>query len=247
MDGPLQIAALIFASLWTGMAKAGFGVGVGIVVTPLLSLFLPARKVVGLLLPLLIATDIYVLRAYWKRWSLRNVGALLPGMVVGIGLGWLLFGVLSDLALKRAIGILACLFAPLHLLQKRLTRGDEAITPPFWLGLPVGAFGGMASTLAHVGGVVTAMYLLPQGLPDAIFVGTCTVLYFFANMAKLVPYLSMRIITLEMLKFELPFFLLLLPGAALGMWLNRRLSGQTFQLVVLGVIVATGIKLTFLP
>ena len=72
--------------------KGAFGGGFSIVGIPLLSLVMDPVTAGGLLAPLFIATDLYALR-YWKpsTWSKPDLLLLLPGLVTGIGFGYLLF------------------------------------------------------------------------------------------------------------------------------------------------------------
>lgn len=82
--------------------KGAFGGGFAIVGIPLLSLVMDPITAGGLLAPLFIAMDVYGLR-YWKpsTWSKPDLKLLVPGLVVGIGVGYLLFRVLDH----RAIAI----------------------------------------------------------------------------------------------------------------------------------------------
>ena len=82
--------------------KGAFGGGFSIVGIPLLSFVMDPVTAGGLLAPLFIAMDLYALR-YWKpsTWSKPDLALLLPGLVIGIGFGYLLFRVLDH----RAVAI----------------------------------------------------------------------------------------------------------------------------------------------
>ncbi|CAH2908784.1 MAG: Rhomboid family protein [uncultured Paraburkholderia sp.] len=69
--------------------KGAFGGGFAIVGIPLLSLVMDPVTAGGLLAPLFIATDLFSLR-YWKpsTWSKPDLLVLLPGLVVGITVGY---------------------------------------------------------------------------------------------------------------------------------------------------------------
>jgi len=83
--------------------KGAFGGGVSIVGIPLLSLVMDPVTAGGLLAPLFIAMDLFALR-YWKpsTWSKPDLVLLLPGLVIAIGLGYLLFRVLDHRAPSRS-------------------------------------------------------------------------------------------------------------------------------------------------
>ncbi len=78
-----------------GIAKAGFGGGIGILATPLMALTIPVSEAAALLLPLLIVADLFAIRHYNTRFDRRSIKFLLPGAVVGIALGGLFFGYFS--------------------------------------------------------------------------------------------------------------------------------------------------------
>ncbi|OKO67158.1 permease, partial [Bradyrhizobium sp. NAS80.1] len=71
-----------------GFMKGAFGGGFAIIGIPLLALVMDPIVAGSLLAPLFIAMDLFALR-YWKptTWSKPDLLALLPGLVVGIGLG----------------------------------------------------------------------------------------------------------------------------------------------------------------
>ena len=57
------------AVLLMGVAKAGFGGGIGILATPLLALTVSVADAVALLLPLLIACDVFAVRHYRRTFD----------------------------------------------------------------------------------------------------------------------------------------------------------------------------------
>src|SRR5262249_55797527 len=80
--------------------KEAFGGGLSIVGIPLLSIVMDPVTAGGLLAPLFIAMDLFALR-YWKpsTWSKPDLVLLLPGLLIGIGLGYLVFRVLDHRAI----------------------------------------------------------------------------------------------------------------------------------------------------
>ena len=56
-----------------GFGKAGFASGISMLQTPLLAYAMPARKAIGLVLPLLVVADIMTVSVYWKKWDLKLV------------------------------------------------------------------------------------------------------------------------------------------------------------------------------
>lgn len=158
----LRFGILCLGAFLIGLSKAGFGGGGFLVVTPLLALVLPPKDGLGLMLPLLIATDVMALVRYRGQWDRRCVAVLLPPALLGIALGGELLGVIPSEALMRLIGLLALVFGGAQLYQSRRAAPEQA--PPFrpWIGALLGFGAGVTSTLAHLGGVLTTVFLVPS-------------------------------------------------------------------------------------
>lgn len=243
MDTDGRTVVLYVAALLIGITKAGFGGGTGVLVTPLMVLILPAKEAVGLMLPLLSATDVVSLAYYWGKWDRRNVLMLLPGAVVGILLGSVLLGLISDVVLKKTIGVVACVFVLVSVYRERIVRSDRGFRPGYGHGVLAGTVTGLVSTLAHVGGVVTSMYLLPQRLTNRAFVGTTTAVYFLINLIKFVPYVALGLVDEGVLRQDLILMPGIVVGVLMGIWANRHLSRRVFSWIVLVLVLATGVKL----
>jgi hypothetical protein len=239
----MEAFILCLVALLIGVSKAGFGGGTGIIVGPLLALLFPAKESVGLMLPLLFACDVISLYPYWGKWDTLNVIVIMPGAVLGIVAGSFALGEMSDDFLKRTIGALAVAFALLQMYRDWIVRTKESLIPNWWHGSIVGLGTGFVSTLSHVGGALTTMYLIPQRLDPERFVGTTTALYFLVNLFKMPTYFYQGLINSDIVWRDLPLLPVLLVGTALGVFLNRRVPSKWFSRIVLVVVFITGIKL----
>ena len=85
----------ITAVLLAGISKAGFGGGVAMVATPLMALTIPVTDAAAIMLPLLIACDMFSVLHYRSRMERSCVQVLLAGGVLGIVAGAWLFGYLE--------------------------------------------------------------------------------------------------------------------------------------------------------
>lgn len=229
------------AALLIGVSKAGFGGGTGILVMPLLALMMDPRESLGLMLPLLLSCDIMSLYFFWREWDERNLLVLSASALAGIALGTAALDAISTAALSRTIGGLAVVFALLQVWRRSATTPHWR--PHVWLGLLIGFGTGFISTLAHVGGMLTVMYLLAQGLDSRRFVGTTTAVYFLINLAKVVPYWYLGTLTPAMLARDAPLLPVVFAGTVLGVFLNRRVPGEWFSRIVLAFVLITGVTL----
>ena len=254
MDWPSLLLAG-FAVLFIGVAKAGFGGGLGMLVTPLCVLAFGPKTAIGILLPLLCAGDAFSLYHYWCKWRASNLKFLLPGVVAGVMVGVQLIGQFSPRQLNLAIGVIAVLFAGFQLTKDRFFRAEKVFTPNHWVGVPCGLGMGVTSTFAHGAGPVAAMFLLPQRLPKEIFVGTNVLLFTCVNWIKLpffcvdrslvdVPvFAAQALITPATLLTSAKFFPLVPLGVWLGLWLNRRFSEMVFVRIINVILLLTGLQL----
>ena len=132
MDAPgLQLTAATILVAFAGVSlicfmKGAFGGGFSIVGIPLLSIVMDPVTAGGLLAPLFIAMDLFALR-YWKpsTWSKPDLVLLLPGLVVGIGLGYLVFRFLDHRAIAIVMAVVTLVFVGLWFAGS----GDVAIRP----------------------------------------------------------------------------------------------------------------------
>jgi uncharacterized membrane protein YfcA len=236
---------LVCAVTLIGIAKAGFGAGVGVLATPLMALTMPVAEAAALLLPLLIISDGFAVANYRFYFDRRNIKLMLPGAIIGIILGGVFFSYFIDKeqVLKMGIGILAVAFVIFHLARSAILGAIKKYRPHALEGVVMGAIAGFTSTLAHAGEPPVAIYLLPQKLSPALFVGTTVIFFAFTNVVKLIPYGILgllkvgNLITIALVSPVCYF------GVELGVYLNRFFNETWFQRFVFAVLFLTGIQL----
>ncbi len=228
-----------------GLSKAGFGSGIGILATPLLTLAIPVTQAVGLLLPLLIITDIFALIHYRTHFDRRSIMILLPSACLGIGAGFLLFDRFSgsQRAVQFFIGIIALLFVLFEISRSLIMGAMQKRRPTIVEGLIFGSTCGFTSTLAHAGGPPAVMYLLPQKLDKSLFVGTTVIFFAAVNLLKLPPYYFLGLLNAVDVKTVVVLAPLTYAGVRLGIFLNRRFSDLWFNRVVYAILLITGLQL----
>jgi uncharacterized membrane protein YfcA len=237
------------AILLTGISKGGFaGAAAGLAV-PLMALFVDPAIAAGIMLPILCAMDLFSVHAYRGQWSTRHVVALVPGALLGIGIGALAFGVLSADAVRLIVGVISVVFSvnqAFGITQRLASRRVAERAPP---GKIAGAFWGTASgftsTIAHAGGPPFSIWILPQGLDRTTLVATSAIFFLVVNYVKIVPYALLDQLNTANLAVSLLFAPLAPAGIWLGVWLHRRISDRTFYRVSYLLLFATGVKLVW--
>ncbi|NQT94348.1 MAG: sulfite exporter TauE/SafE family protein [Lentisphaerae bacterium] len=255
-DCSATTAAWIVLSVFLmGMSKGGFPAGA--IALPLLVLIWPsetdaARSAVAFVLPLLCVMDAVAMCFYWRRVQWYRLVPLIPGAIAGIAIASVLFlgdGAAAiipvpDRALKFLIGLIGLLFVAYQAGRKWLFRKiDQTTVPGPGRGIAYGMAAGITSTLAHAGGPVLQMYLLPQRLPKLGFAATTAAFFFMLNLAKLLPFAMMG-------RFQQADLLLgakLVPviplGVGAGYLLVRLMRPQHYVAFIYIVLAATSVTL----
>jgi uncharacterized membrane protein YfcA len=243
-DFPLAFYPVaVIAILLTGISKGGFGAGSGGLAVPLMSIFIAPPEAAGIMLPILCAMDLFSIHAYRGRWSREHLKAMLPGALLGIGLGALAFGALPVDAVRLLLGLIAVAFALNNWFALAERFAARTAKPGRVAGVLWGGLAGFTSTLAHAGGPPFAVYMLPQRLDKTLLVGTSVVFFLVVNYVKLVPYAFLGQLNPGNLAAAL-FFAPLAPlGVWLGVWMHKRISEPAFYNVSYALLFATGVKL----
>lgn len=234
--------AALPAAMLVGLSKGGLPI-VGMLGVPILALVVSPVHAAGLLLPIFVVSDWFGLWAYRKEFSGRNLAILVPGAIVGIGLGWLTAARVSEEAVTLLVGLIGLAFVA----DRIRTTGRER--PPRPADVPRGLFWGtitgFTSFVSHSGAPPYQMYALPQRMPKMVFAGTSTVFFTIVNAVKLIPYWALGQLSLANLKTMAVLF----PAAILATWagvhLTRRIPETLFFRLVLSALAVVSVKLTW--
>ncbi len=226
------------AMLITGISKAGFGGGVGILAIPLMTLVMKPAEMIGIMALVLVATDVLANPHFIGEYDWGLLRWLLPGAVVGVAFGSIILFQLKamppqrvDRVLKIMIGSI-CL-AMVALQAARLVGFHIPTLPPH----PISSFiisliGGIASTLSHAAGPIIAVYLLEARVEKRVFVGTSLFYALLINPIKVPTYLWLGYINPATLRNSIWFLPLLPIGTLTGAWMNRHLKPTLFTVIM---------------
>jgi uncharacterized membrane protein YfcA len=238
---PISLTIIVIVSLIAGMAKVAFGIGAGVFLTPILALVLPPKVAVALMAPMMVITDFAALRHHWGKWHTRYVLVLLPTALVGIALGTFFLAWAPAPVVRKAIGVIALLFVALQLLRGR--PGGASTPLPVWAGSIIGLVAGIASAIAHSGGIVMSIYLLSIGLTKEVFVASVVGSFSITDLLKLSLYWQVGVLTLGILLAGIALTPVMLLGGRFGMSVSRRLSVQQFTAAVTVLVGVSGVLL----
>ncbi len=237
-SGFFVIAAL--AIVITGVSKSGFGGGLGAMAVPLMSLFVAPQLAAAVMMPLLVVMDAVIIWRYRKTWSANLIRTMLPGALIGLVLGALLFQSVDATWVKLAVGIMAVAMA----LQFALKQGASVPATSGRLQvLGLGALSGFSSFVAHAGGPPVKGYLLQQGFEKSTFVGTNTVFFCTLNALKFVAYVGLGHLSAESLQISAVLSPMLAVGIGIGFWLHGKVDQRKFTHIVNVLLFAAGVRL----
>jgi len=240
---PVFLAVALVAVVLTGISKSGLGGGLGQLSVPVMAMFISPVAAAAIMLPILCTIDLFNLWNYRRDWHRSNVAVMVPGALVGIGIGALTFNYVNDNAIRLLLGVITLVFAFSYFVQRKPT--DAGTGRGKALGLFCGTLAGFTSFVAHAGGGPVKFFMLPQRLSPRIFVGTHVVFFFIVNQLKIWPYLWLG----QFSTANLGTSLLLLPAVPVGVWIGWRMikviEPEMFHKICYILLFVAGVKLVY--
>ncbi len=242
---PAQWAVAVLAAFFIGVSKAGFA-GVGLVGIYLMTEILPARESTGVILPMVVFTDLWVIGSlgHHAKWEL--IRHFLPLALAGIGIGWFIFALIPEQKFRFVVGLVILLLVVASYTRRAILRNLPARPggPPPAAGWTLGLIAGVNTMIANSAGPFTAMYLLlDTRLTKLEFVGTNAWLFVILNVTKLPLSWSLGVITPRSLLFNACFIPALLLGVAAGRAALDRIPQRVFEHVLLLFCLVAALRL----
>jgi uncharacterized membrane protein YfcA len=162
---------------------------------------------------------------------------------VGVALGAALLAALPEAWLARTVGAVALVFAVAQLVLRSRRPPLPGRAPSRAMGVGAGLVMGVASMVAHSGGLVLNLYLLGLRLSTTTILATSNTLIVLTNGLKLIGYWQVGFLTARILLAAV----LVIPLLALGSWLGFRVGGRlprrAFELTLLTIAIAGALRL----
>ena len=227
---------VLLGTFLLGMGKSGLK-GLGAVIVTLMAIVFGGKESTGVLIPMMIAADVFAVIYYHRHTQWYFLKKLLPMMVLGVLIGVWWGGSISELLFKRIMAIII-LISVLAMIWMDRSRSIKIPKNPMFSST-MGLLAGVTSMIGNLAGAFTSVYLLAMRLPKNEFIGTAAWLFFIINVFKLPFHIfAWETVTSETLRINL----LLSPAIALGFFsgvrvvklINNNLY-RKFILVVTGV------------
>lgn len=235
------VAALTAIFVLGGIVKGVVGVGLPLVLIPLLSPFLDMPIAVALLTVPMIGTNIgQAAEGGHTVAAIRRLAPMLFMLVMGTLLGvhllisidWLLLNAILGVSFIGLAALLLCL--PRRRLNPRIDRWARPL-----VGLCAGILGGMSAMF----GPPMIAYLAGLGTDPDTFVKHMAILAFTASLTLLLVLGGSGVMSLTDLLVSAAAIVPIQLGMPLGRWLRRRIKPALFRRGVLVVLALGGLDL----
>lgn len=227
----------------TGLSKSGLK-GFAMVNIPILAYLYGGKLSVAILLPFLVAGDIFAILYYRKNINFSHTKRLMPWAAIGLIIATFIGKYINDHHFKIAIAcaILICLAIIIY----RDIKGSKLdyLTNSKIFSRSLGISGGFATMIGNAAGPIFNLYLMGFRLPKNIFIATEASFYLILNLVKVpIQYFYWDTISNSTLLFNLILLPFLLTGAFIGKSLVKLIPEKPYRIFI---IVVTGFSAVML-
>jgi uncharacterized membrane protein YfcA len=229
------------AAFLLGLTKAGIK-GIDIIIVTLLAMVFGAKASTGVMMPLLLAGDVFAVFYYHRHTQWKYLLKLLPWMVAGV-LAAVYFGdKINEIFFKRSMAVIILVTA---FIMFRLEAKKNFRVPAGKLFSTVmGSLAGFTTMIGNLAGTFSNIYFLAMRLPQIEFIGTAAWLFFIINLFKL-PFHIFVWKTINMPSLETDLYLVVF--VALGLWVGvksiQKINAELFRKIVLIFTLIGGVLL----
>lgn len=224
-----------------GFVKGTLGVGLPLVVLPLLSFVVPGHRAIAIMIVPVLASNA------WQAWETRVKGPdlrrfmpLMIALVLATVVTARMTVALPDKAITMMIAIAVLLAVGLMLWQP-----DLKVTPVNerrW-GTAVGLASGLMGGVSSLAGPLIISYLMSMRLPRETFVGCISVIYLAAALPLYAALLLHGKVVAEDIAWSAAALAPMWVGLTLGRLFRHRLGEIAFRRVLLTFLIAVCIAL----
>jgi uncharacterized membrane protein YfcA len=221
--GTVVLVAIAVAA--GGLVQGLSGLGFALVSAPVVSQVVPGTAGIGLVNALSIVQNLWLIARTDGRLAWVEIRRMLPGLAIGVALGWFVLRAISAAMFDVIVAASACGSIAWLLLAGRF-HGPLA-------GIVSGVWGGAVNTVSGVGGPPIAAYLVTRGLDPRSYLRTLQVVFAVLSLVSL-PLLGVYVPSVSAV---VVWVLALTAGSLMGELLRHRLSPQAAQRIARIAIV----------
>lgn len=233
------LSAAMFAA--GGVVKGTLGVGLPLLVVPLLTTILPASQAMGLLvMPVLVSNIYQALQGGLWRVSIQRFGPLMSAQVLTTLMAIQWSREWTGAALDKAMGVTVLVAVLLMVVQPR--RAIEARHEK-WLGPLIGAVAGVLAGVSSLTGPLIITYLMALRLPRDVFVGSVSVIYLLGALPMYGAMLFWGRFGWAEVAWSTLALVPVYAGLVLGTRLRKKLDEKQFRRLLILLLLGLGVML----
>lgn len=236
MDLALIAAITLAGALVQGMSGFGFG----LVTMSLLPLFLPVEVAAPLVACWGWTLNPIMMWRLRRDLSLRKVGPMLVGGLVGAPLGVLFLKGADPRLVRATLGVVLVAYCVYALFLARPPDPDRP--PPRALGALAGLAGGVLGGAFNTAGPPTVVYVNATGWDKNSATAALQAFFLFSGSVAVAGHATAGLLTRELLGTLLPVFPAVWLGVAIGSRIYDRVPQARFRKLVIGMLLLLGVN-----
>ncbi len=224
-----------------GVVKGTLGVGLPLVVVPLLSLLLPAPRAMGLLvMPVLLSNLWQAIEGQKLREGFRRFGGLLFGQFVATIAAIHFTRNLSVQGFNMLLALVVMAAVAMMLLGKSFSIDRQKER---WMGPVVGVIAGAMAGVSSLTGPILITFLLALGLRREEFVGSISIIYLFGAIPMYSAMLLYGRFGFPEVGLSCLALVPMFAGLYIGRMIRDQLSDKVFRHLLLGLLMSLSLLL----
>lgn len=231
-----SIIAGFLVILLAGMIQGLTSFGFSLISVPLLSIFMPLKIVVPVLIVFSLVLNSVILYKLRKHVNLKRIMYLIPAGILTTPLGTYLLLIINERSLKLGVGLIVTITAIMFWLGYKIKIKNEKLSL-----VSVGLMSGLLNGSVSLSGPPVILFLTNQGTEKQVFRANLTSYFFILNIITIPTYIYGGLITSEVLRYTLILFPALILGVILGIKGAERVDENLFKKLTLVLVVIMGI------
>ena len=232
----------IAGALGMGISKAGFP-GMSLVHVVVFAFIFGARTSTGIILPMLVAADVWAVRAFRQHAQWIYIRRMLPATIVGVLLGFALMGRLDESLFSPLIGTIVLVLILMQVARMARPGAFANVPHSRTFAWTMGLLAGVTTMLANAAGPIFVLYALAVGLPKYELVGTGAWFFLIVNLSKVPLSAGLGLIGPQTLFLNLILLPVVFAGIAIGRRMTHHVPQQLFDGLLLAFAAVAALRL----
>lgn len=228
----IGIIIIFFAGMIQGITSFGFS----LLAVPLLSMFIPFKIVVPMLIIYSLFLNSIILYNVRKHVNLKKIYILVIAGIVGTFFGTYALESLDESILKIVVGVIITLSAIAFIKGYKMPVKNEKLSY-----LPVGLLSGLLNGSASLSGPPIILFLKNQGAEKQIFRASLTSYFWALNISTIPIQMARGLIDKNVMTYTVYLLPGLVIGVLVGIKLGDRVDEEFFKKLTLGLILFMGV------